>query len=60
MNEHMAGLVLTQLSANRFFPGALVKYLEETDLESMSGDALILLVNIFDDQSVSAVSDTFT
>ena len=49
MNEHMAGIVLTQLSANRFFPGALVKYLEDTELEDLSGDALILLVNIFDD-----------
>lgn len=37
-----------------------MRYLEETELEDLSGDALILLVNIFDDQSVHAVSDTFT
>lgn len=60
MNEHLNTYVLSQLSANKFFPGALVRYLEETELEDLSGDALILLVNIFDDQSVHAVSDTFT
>lgn len=49
MNEHLSGLVLSQLSANKFFPSCLVKYLEETELEDLSGDALILLVNIFDD-----------
>ena len=49
MNEHLAKSVLSQLSANKFFPGALVKYLEDTELEDLSGDALILLVNIFDD-----------
>ena len=60
MNEHLNTYVLSQLSANKFFPEALVRYLEETELEDLSGDALILLVNIFDDQSVHAVSDTFT
>ncbi len=60
MNEHLTTYVLSQLSANKFFPAALVKYLEETDLKDLSGDALILLVNIFDDQSVNAASDTFT
>ena len=59
MNEHLAQQVLSQLTANKFFPGALVRYLEETELEDLSGDALILLVNIFDEQSVSAASDTF-
>jgi hypothetical protein len=49
MNEHLTNLVLSQLSANKFFPSAMVKYLEETELEDLSGDALILLVNIFDD-----------
>ena len=60
MNEHLTHLVLSQLTQNKFFPTSLVKYLEETELEDLSGDALILLVNIFDDQSVAAVSDTFT
>jgi len=49
MNEHLAAHVLSQLTANKFFPGALIRYLEETDLEDLSGDALILLVNIFDE-----------
>jgi len=49
MNEHLAVQVLSQLTANKFFPAALVRYLEETDLEDLSGDALILLVNIFDE-----------
>lgn len=60
MNEHLSGFVLSQLSANKFFPEALINYLETTELEDLSGDALILLVNIFDDQSVNSVSDTFT
>ncbi len=46
--------------ANQFFPGAIVKYLEKTDLKDLSGDALILLVNVFDDRTVSAASDEFT
>ena len=49
MNEHLAASVLGQLTANKYFPEALVRYLEDTDLKDLSGDALILLVNIFDD-----------
>ena len=49
LNEHLADHVLGQLTANKFFPGAIVRYLEQTELEDLSGDALILLVNIFDD-----------
>lgn len=60
MNEHFSKVVLQQLVANMHFPGALVKYLEETELKDLSGDALILLVNVFDDRVVSAVSDAFT
>ena len=60
MNEHLASSVLSQLSANKFFPDALVRYLEDTELQNLSGDALILLVNIFDDQSLDAVNINFT
>ena len=47
MNEHLAAETMTQLCANKFFPGAIAKYLEDTELADLSGDALILLVNIF-------------
>ena len=49
MNEHVSSIVLSQLTQNKFFPGALCKYLENTELKDLAGDALILLVNIFDD-----------
>ena len=49
MNEHLAAETMTQLCANKFFPGAIAKYLEDTELADLSGDALILLVNIFDE-----------
>ena len=42
------------------FPGAIVKYLEATKLEDLSGDALILLVNVFDERTVAVASDEFT
>jgi len=55
----MLQLVVRQLSGNIYFPGALVRYIETTDLKDMAGDAYIMLVNIFDDQSVKAASPTF-
>lgn len=60
MNEHISSIVISQLTQNKFFPGALVKYLEDTELKDLAGDALILLVNIFDDNSVKVISNTFT
>jgi hypothetical protein len=42
-----------------YFPGALVAYLERTELKDLSGDALILLVNIFDDDNVESASELF-
>jgi len=42
-----------------YFPGALCAYLERTELEDLSGDALILLVNIFDEDSVESASELF-
>ena len=49
MNEHLSSMIMSQLTANKYFAPALVKYLEDTDLQDLSGDALTLLVNIFDD-----------
>ena len=60
MNEHYSAIVLKQLVANQYFPGAIVKYLETTDLKDLSGDALILLVNVFDERTVAAASLEFT
>ena len=60
MNEHFSQIVLRQLVANQHFPGAIVKYLETTELKDLSGDALILLVNVFDDRTVAVASDEFT
>ena len=50
-------MVIGQLVANKFFPPALVAYLTDTDLKDLAGDALILLVNIFDDNSVKAINN---
>ena len=60
MNEHIPSMVLPQLTQNKFFPPALVSYLENTELKDLAGDALILLVNIFDDNSVKVASNKFT
>ena len=49
LNEHVPATVLPQLFSNMYFPGALVAYLERIDIKDLSGDALLLLVNIFDD-----------
>ena len=53
-------MVIGQLVSNKHFPAALVNYLENTELKDLAGDALILLVNIFDDQSVKVITNRFT
>ena len=53
-------MVISQLTANKFFPPALVEYLTNTELKDLAGDAIILLVNIFDDNSVKAINNQFT
>ena len=60
MNQHIGQIVIGQLVANKFFPPALVEYLSNTELKDLAGDALILLVNIFDDNSVKAINNQFT
>jgi hypothetical protein len=50
---------LPQLCANIYFPGALVKYLETTDLQDLAGDAFIMLVNVFNDKTVECATPAF-
>lgn len=38
----------------------MVKYLEETDLKDLAGDALILLINLFDEKTVQVASTAFS
>ena len=52
-------MVLSQLCANIYFPRALIKYMETTDLASLTGDSFILVVNIFDDNSVKDATTEF-
>jgi hypothetical protein len=51
--------VVPQFLNNVKFPDAIIKYLESTDMKDMAGDAFILLVNVFNDQSIDRTSDKF-
>jgi len=42
-----------------YFPAALVKYLESTDLKDLAGDAFILLVNLFDEKTIQSATPEF-
>jgi len=42
-----------------YFPPALVKYLESTELKDLAGDAFILLVNLFDEKSIESATPEF-
>jgi hypothetical protein len=42
-----------------YFPPALVKYLEQTELKDLAGDAFILLVNLFDEKSIQSATPEF-
>ena len=55
----MPDLAIGDLSANLLFPPALIKYLTITELKDLAGDALIILVNIFDDAACKHVSEDF-
>ena len=46
-------MVTEQFFSNSDFPGAIIKYLEKTNLEELAGDAFILLINVFDDNTHS-------
>ena len=50
---------MPQFLNNVKFPDAIIKYLESTDMKDMAGDAFILLVNVFNDQSIDRTSDKF-
>ena len=52
VNQHVPLLALPQMCQNIFFPQHLVRYLETIDLKDKAGDALILLINLFDDRCV--------
>lgn len=52
LNEKLPEVVSDQFYNNLKFPQALVKYLAATKLEEMSGDAFILLINIFDEDTI--------
>lgn len=51
--------MLGQLCANIFFPKALIKYMEDTELQNLSSESFILIVNIFDDNSVKDATPAF-
>ena len=52
LNQHVSKVVMPQLMSNMYFPQAMITYICEMDLKDLTGDALIILVNIFDDASV--------
>ena len=51
--------MVPQFLNNQNFPGAIIEYLEATELRDVAGDAFILLVNVFKDSSVDKVSQKF-
>ncbi|TNV79018.1 hypothetical protein FGO68_gene2123 [Halteria grandinella] len=59
LNEYLPTLVTPQFMENQRFPEAIIQYLEGTELKDMAGDAFVLLVNVFNDQSIDKMSDKF-
>ena len=57
LNEIFPENVGPQFFQNLKFPRAIVKYFEVTQLEEMTGDAFILLINVFDEKRMG---DTIT
>ena len=51
LNEHFPGEVGNSFIHKLRFPKALLNYMEEIKLEDMAGDAFILLINIFDEDT---------
>lgn len=52
-------MVTPQFLDNQKFPEAIIQYLEGTELKDIAGDAFVLLVNVFNDQSIDKMSDKF-
>ena len=59
LNQSIPQIVLGQLVANIFFPKALIRYMEETELQNLTSEAFILIVNIFDENSVKDATPAF-
>lgn len=53
LNENFSDQVGEQFFNNLKFPIALIKYIEETELQDMAGDAFILFINIFDEDTTT-------
>lgn len=53
LNENFSDQVGEQFFNNLKFPLALIMYMEETDLKDMAGDAFILFINIFDEDTTT-------
>lgn len=51
LNEYIPELVFPQFFHNMQFPKALIQYMEQTEFANLSGDAFILLINIFDEDT---------
>ena len=51
LNEHLPDIVFDQFFSNIKFPEAIVKYLEQTPLEDIVGDAFLLFINVYDDNN---------
>ena len=55
----MPTLIVPQFLNNIKFPEAIIKYLEMTDIKDLAGDAFVLLVNVFNDQSIDRTTEKF-
>ena len=51
LNEGFSDAVGPQFFNNLKFPKAIIQYMEETALEDLAGDAFILFINIFDEET---------
>jgi len=59
LNEYLPSLIVPQFLNNSKFPEAIIQYLEMTDIKDLAGDAFVLLVNVFNDQSIDKASEKF-
>ena len=57
LNELLPDVVLPQMQVSKKFPKAISHYIEVTDPQRMTGDALVLLVNLYSTSSFKEVTD---
>ena len=57
LNELLPDVVLPQMQMSKKFPKAISHYIEVTDPQRMTGDALVLLVNLYSTSSFKEVTD---